>query len=349
MSGRRISAALAVLILSTAGRASGDDVASARVAPTASSLHCRAAATRPLTKAIPPTLVAFENSPFPYDGVVPPDSRPFLDYRSGDERGHTSPRGRLHLEAEAYFDRHSLLYAPTGFDLSRPALMIVFFHGNFARLQRDVVLRQRVPEQLAESGLNAVLVAPQFAVDIADSSAGWFWQPGVFRRYLAEAARHLAALRGEPCTEALFGRLGVVVVAYSGGYNPAAYALDVGGARDRVRGVVLLDALYGETERFERWVERTAAGGRGFFFSAYSDSSRAENVALQQALGAHRVKVVEARRQPRLRAGSVGFLFAGEDIDHKDFVTNAWVPDPLKVVLAAIEGYRRPKVRAAAK
>lgn len=357
----RISAATAGLILLMTGRAIGDNVPSPKLegpaakvetpAPIASnqeSGRCPAAARGPRTAATPPTLVPFQISPFPYDGIIPADSKPFLDYQQGGERGHTSPRGRLHLEAEAYFDKRSLLYLPPRFDLSRPALIVVFFHGNFTRLQQDVVWRQRVPVQLAESGLNAALVAPQFAVNIADSSAGWFWQPGVFNRYLAEAAAHLAALRGEPCTEALFNRLGVILVAYSGGYDPAAYALDVGGAGDRIRGVVLLDALYGESDRFERWIERTASeGGPGFFFSAYSGSSRQENTLLQNALAEHNLKVEMAPRRLRLHQGSISFLFAGDDIDHKGFVTDAWVRDPLKAVFAAIEGYSRPTLGVA--
>ena len=48
----------------------------------------------------------------------------------------------------------------------------------------------------------------------------------------------------------------VVIVAYSGGYLPAAYSLAHGGARDRVKGVVLLDALYGEPDKFARWIEQ---------------------------------------------------------------------------------------------
>jgi hypothetical protein len=356
VNGGRISAAAACLVMLMAGRAIGDDVPLPKVEEPAGNVgtptpiasnqekgRCPAAATGRRAAATPPTLVPFQVSPFPYDGMIPSDDKPFLDYQQEGKRGHTSPRGHLHLETDAYFDKQSLVYLPPGFDLSRPALIVVFFHGNFARLRQDVVLRQRVPAQLVESGLNAALVAPQFAVNIADSSAGWFWQPGVFNRYLAEAAVHLAALRGEPCTEALFNRLGVVLVAYSGGYDPAAYALDVGGAGDRVRGVILLDALFGESDRFERWVEHaTSESDPGFFFSAYSNSSRPENRLLESALAAHNLKVEDALHSLRLRQGSINFLFAGNDIAHKDFVTDAWVRDPLRTVLAAIEGYRRP-------
>ena len=47
----------------------------------------------------------------------------------------------------------------------------------------------------------------------------------------------------------------VVIVAYSGGYLPAVYSLTVGGDAGRVRGVVLLDALYGERDKFVSWAE----------------------------------------------------------------------------------------------
>ena len=50
----------------------------------------------------------------------------------------------------------------------------------------------------------------------------------------------------------------VILVAYSGGYLPAAFALAQGGAGERVRGVVLLDALYGEEDKFADWIERRA-------------------------------------------------------------------------------------------
>jgi hypothetical protein len=46
--------------------------------------------------------------------------------------------------------------------------------------------------------VNAVLVAPQFAVNAADSSAGKFWEPNGFKRFLDEAAIQLARMYGDP-------------------------------------------------------------------------------------------------------------------------------------------------------
>ena len=41
----------------------------------------------------------------------------------------------------------------------------------------------------------------------------------------------------------------------------------------------------------------------------------------------------------RLARGSVTFIAAADDVKHLDFVTEAWVNDPLKVVLRRIPGF----------
>ena len=115
------------------------------------------------------------------------------------------------------------LAAPQSFDPARPGVIIVFFHGNMATLSRDVVARQQIVRQLTDSGLNAVLVAPQLAVDALDSSAGRFWAPGGFAAFLGEAQTKLGELY--PNARGAFRRMPVVIVAYSGGYLPAVYSL----------------------------------------------------------------------------------------------------------------------------
>ena len=297
---------------------------------------------------IGPRLVAFDASPFPYRGPKPNDGKPFMDAVQNGRYGHTAPRGGVRWEDEAYSNRNTLLYMPKGFAPSPRALIVVFLHGNHTELARDVYQRQRIPQQLAASGLNAVLLAPQFALDAADSSAGHFWEPGFFRKYLAEAARHLAELYGDRCTQSAFEQMKVVLVAYSGGYNAAAYALQNGDANARLHGVALFDALYGETEKFDAWLDKR---GPAFFFSAYSDSSQAENALLRQSLKQRRQRFRVLTKPPRLRLtrGSLTFLAAGPDIQHNDFMTEAWVANPLTTVLGGIDGPRIAQPRPARK
>jgi hypothetical protein len=99
---------------------------------------------------------------------------------------------------ETFNDNRVLMHVPEHFDIRKPGVIVVFFHGNGATLERDVRDRQLVPQQISDSGVNAVLLAPQLAVDAADSSAGKFWQPGGLKRFINESADHLADLYGDP-------------------------------------------------------------------------------------------------------------------------------------------------------
>jgi len=282
-------------------------------------------------------IVAFETSPFPYEGQPPGQDKPFYDVEQEGRRGHTSPRGGVYWEDTTYSDRRVLLHIPRGFDPARPGLMIVYFHGNMANIDKVVQWQQQVPRQVAESGLNAVLVAPQLAVNALDSSAGRFYERGAFRHFVEEAGRRLARLHGDQKARPAVESLPVVVVAYSGGYAPAAYAAHHGGARDRLRGIILFDALYAEMDKFADWIERRESA---FFFSAYSRSARDENLLLQRLLTERRIDFASSLPS-RLAPGSVTFFATAEDVVHGDFVTKAWVDDPLKVVLAKIPGYPR--------
>ena len=281
-------------------------------------------------------LVAFNASAFPYRSLVPGTNKPFLDARDGKKRGHTSLRGEVYWEEPTYSDRRSLLYLPAGYDPQRPSLMVLFLHGQGATLERDVVVRQAVPRQLADSSQNVVLVAPQLAVDAGDSSAGNFWKPGHFAAYIDEAAERLMRLYGDRRAGANFNQAGVVIVAYSGGYLSAAYALDRGGATHRIKGVILMDALYGEEDKFAAWA--AARRRQAFLLSAYTDSTKDENAALQGLLDKRRVPYTRGLPSA-LNPGTFAFAACGGLDMHGDFVTRAWRPDPLRHALSMIPGY----------
>jgi hypothetical protein len=280
----------------------------------------------------------FQNSAFPYRGAIPSDSdnpgkpRPFLDVDSNGRLGHSSPRGGVYWEDATYNDRHVLLAASPDFDIHSRGDLVIYFHGNEATLARDVVDRQQAPRQFAQSGLNGVLIAPQLAVDALDSSAGRFWKPGALAEFLDEADAKLAALY-PGASRGVFRRMPVILVAYSGGYLPAAFALAEGGASERVRGVVLLDALYGEEDKFVDWIERSH--NHAFFVSAYSKSSHDQNEALRQRLADAGVET-QSGMPDRLGPGVVAFVDAG-DADHLAFVNSAWTSDPLRDVLTRVE------------
>jgi hypothetical protein len=298
---------------------------------------------RPLKEA-KTQLVAFNASAFPYRGNIPGSNRPFLDARSGRRRGHTTLKGDVCWEDTTYSDRRSLLYLPPGYNPELPSLIVLYLHGQGATLERDVEARQAIPRQIADSGQNVALVAPQLAYDAPDSSAGNFWKPGHFAAYIDEAAERLMRLCGDRRAGPHFNASGVVIVSYSGGYVSTAYALARGGAAHRIKGVILMDSLYGDEEKFAAWA--AARRKSVFLLSAFTESTREENATLQGLLGKRRIP--SASGLPKtLAPGTNAFVPCGGWEMHGDFMTRAWGPDPLKQALMMIPGY--PRTARAAK
>jgi hypothetical protein len=257
-------------------------------------------AALPAVKQAHTRLIGFDNSAFPY----------------------SSKGGR-------YSDNRVLVHVPAGFDVTKPAVIVVYFHGHRATLERDVRDRQLLPAQISESGVNAVLVAPQLAYDAADSSAGKFAERDGMKRFMAEAADHLTRLYGDPRAKDAFANMPVVIVAYSGGFLSAAASLNVGGLGRRVSGVVLLDALYGELDKFTSWIVKNR---NSFFVSAYTTHNKARDDNLAKMLRDRGIEFQHGLNGP-LEPGTVAFLSLGDSAGHRDFVTRAWTKLPVTDIL----------------
>ena len=145
----------------------------------------------------------------------------------------------------------------------------------------------------------------------------------------AHDADHLAALYGDPRAAAAFADMPVVIVGYSGGFVPTAWSLEVGGLGDRVRGVFLLDAVYGELDKFASWIENNRSG---FFVSSYTHYTERHDRDLIQMLKAKGITVTRDMDAP-LHPGSVVFVETPEGVTHRNYVTHAWTEDPVREVL----------------
>ena len=275
-------------------------------------------------------LIGLKSSAFPYNGNNPRTDTPFLNVSNGDRHGHRSYSGRVYWQDETFNDNRVLMHVPEHFDANKPGVIVVFFHGHGATLERDVRDRQLLPQQISDSGANAVLLAPQLAFDAADSSAGKFWQPGGLKRFINESADHLAKLYGDPSAAKTFANMPIVIVGYSGGFVPTAWSLEVGGLGSHVRGVVLLDAVYGELDKFASWVANNRSG---FFVSAYTRYTQRHDQELMQMIRDKGIAVSDDMDGP-LRPGSVVFVKTPDGVTHRDYVTHAWTDRPVREVLA---------------
>ena len=279
------------------------------------------------------TLVGLKSAPFPYDGKNPRTDQPFLNVSDGERLGHKG-WGRTYWQDETFDDNRTLIHVPKHFDAQKPGVIVVFFHGHGATLERDVRDRQLVHQQISDSGANAVLLAPQLAVDAADSSAGKLWLPGGLRRFVAESTEHIARMTGDPRAAKALANMPVVIVAYSGGFVAAATSLEVGGLEGRIRGVFLLDALYGDLETFATWI---ADNRSAYFVSSYTPHIKRRNVELMRMLRDKGVAVTEDIDQP-LKPGRAVFAPAPDGANHRDYVTNAWTEYPVKDMLMRVAG-----------
>lgn len=285
---------------------------------------------------------SFNNGPFPYTGPGEDGRTPFYDIVDAlKRRGHRTFSGDVLMEQITYSDDRTLMYVPAGFDPRRPALMVVFFHGHGSIIERTVNDAD-LPRQIAESGTNAVLIAPQFAYDAADSSPGKFWRPGAFARFIDEAATRLARLMTPKGADlrrlsGVFNQAPIMLVAFSGGYKPAAYVLARGGAAHRIHSVVLLDALYDEEDKFATWF--ASARQRAFIASFYTESTAANQAKLRDMLAKRRIASTTSLPASFAR-GTAMFVASGTIERHARFVLEGPPRDPVKTILAATPGYR---------
>ena len=99
----------------------------------------------------------FVTSPFPLDGSSAAATE-YFNEKDGTKRGRKTATGRIYWENETYNDQRVLLHIPAKFDIRKPGVILVYFHGHGAILERDIRDRQQLPEQVSASVANAVLV-----------------------------------------------------------------------------------------------------------------------------------------------------------------------------------------------
>ena len=96
-----------------------------------------------------------------------------------------------------------------------------------------------------------------------------------------------------------------------------------------MRGVFLLDAVYGELDKFASWIETNRSG---FFVSAYTHYTARRDRELMQLLRNKGITTSDTIDGP-LKPGSVVFVATPEGVTHRDYVTRAWTPNPVEAVL----------------
>ncbi|HTS03695.1 MAG TPA: hypothetical protein VMN04_14325 [Thermoanaerobaculia bacterium] len=165
-------------------------------------------------------------------------------------QGHVY-EGKTYPADVHYTDRTVAIFVPNGFRAGDATDLVFYFHG--WRNDVDATLAKfKIAEQLAASGVNAVLVLPEGAKDAPDSFGGKLEETGVFAGLVSDVLGTLKAKGVIANTKPG----SIVLAGHSGAYRVMAFILTRGGLTANIREVYLFDALYGQTEKFAHWIDR---------------------------------------------------------------------------------------------
>jgi len=194
-----------------------------------------------------------------------------------------------------YDDASVFVFVPEGFTDRDGVSVVTHLHGWGTEID-EFIPTQRLAEQLALSGRDAILIAPQGPVQANDGDFGALMDPGGHAALVRDV---LAVLyREDYVTHPVLAEL--ALTAHSGGYLATAAILD--NADLPVSVVHLFDALYGESDTFAAFVD-----GGGVLRSAYTATggTDAENAAFADTLLARGVSVGTSFADDALLATSV--------------------------------------------
>jgi hypothetical protein len=176
-----------------------------------------------------------------------------------------------------YVDSTVGVFVPKTFRPGETVDLIVHFHGHKQHVS-NVFEQYKLPQQLLDSGVNAILIVPQGPKDAGDSGDGKLeLDPGGFERFVNEVVAFLAA-EGKIRSNKV-GR--IVLSAHSGGYKVTAAILHHGGLASSISHVFLFDASYGSLEWFRDWI---AADPKHAFVSLYTEHLADENKTIMDLL-----------------------------------------------------------------
>ncbi len=229
-------------------------------------------------------------------------------------KGHTYEEKSYPADLH-YGDSTVAIFVPKGFRGGDATDLVFYFHG-WRNNVDDTFAKFRLAEQFAASGVNAVLVLPEGPKNSPDSFGGKLEETGVFASLVKDVLSKLKAGGVISAT-----RPGSIVLAgHSGAYRVMAFILTRGGLTGNICEVYLFDALYGQVEKFARWIDRS--NGKLIDIHTADGGTREQTLALVDDLIAWSVPFVafpESAVTPELLRKN-RLIFIESDLAHEDVV-----------------------------
>ncbi len=229
--------------------------------------------------------------------------------------GHTYS-GKKYPASEHYSDSTIAVFVPKGFKPGRTTDMVFYFHGWNNSIDSSFI-QFALARQFAEAGINAVLVFPEGPKFAPDSFGGRLEEKGVFARLVDEVLLKLNE-RGF-IQEKQVGE--ITLAGHSGAYRVMAYIVFRGGYTQRIKNLILFDALYAQEEKFLRWIEKE----HGRFINIYTDDggTDANSRAMMEDMNEWEIPFLfteeNALTDEQLRKNRIVFIHS--DLSHNDVIS----------------------------
>ena len=192
------------------------------------------------------------------------------------ERGFTASDGTMYPYHPHYDDNSVIVFVPQGFkETEAGSNVIVHFHGHMND-NLGVLEQYDMLQTVVSNKINALLVVAQGPYRARDSAGGAMEDEGGFKALVEDV---LSTMKKEKIVGSTRLR-NAIISAHSGGYRPAAFALERGGLSDRISEVFLFDAFYAQQQSFTNWLNRT----RGRLYAAYTDHLATEHRQFEESL-----------------------------------------------------------------
>jgi hypothetical protein len=225
--------------------------------------------------------------------------------------GHTYGNQQFPADKN-YSDSSVAIFIPKGFRQGDAVDLVVHLHGWWNNID-TVLKRYRLPQQLAESGKNAILVVPEGPRNAPDSFGGKFEDPSGFGKFIDDIVAFLVK-ESKIKTQ----KVGSIILSgHSGAFHAMSFILMWGGMSNAIREVYLFDALYGQTEKYAYWIDHF----HGKMIDIYTDSggTRGETESLMEDLNGWRIPFT-AKDEISLAPGDLQnhrLIFIHSDLEHE--------------------------------
>ena len=180
---------------------------------------------------------------------------------------------RYYSASDHYTDSSVIVIVPPNFKKSKKVDLVFWFHGWYNSIDSSNKVFH-LQEQFISSEKNAILVIPEGALNAPDSYGGKLEQAGRFNNLVQDV---LQQLKNHSVLDKKSREGNIALAGHSGAYRVIAHILDRGGAE--VQEVFLFDGLYGQVDKFEKWM--TTKKDRHFVHLFTSEGGGTDEVSFE--------------------------------------------------------------------